>query len=56
MESDSLEHSRETKQNYLREKIIDGGYDASVFQEYLNSLKNEGDLSLLFTFLSNIFT
>ena len=44
MEIDSIELERETKQNYLREKILEGGYDPSVFQEYLEGIKPEGIL------------
>jgi len=37
------EEDRRAKQTYLRTEIIEAGFDASLFVEYLNTLKPNGD-------------
>lgn len=39
---DKSQTEREEKQRYLFDQIIEGGYDPSNFEKYLNSLKPEG--------------
>jgi len=42
MDKDLFQLDRETKQTYLRENIIDGGYDPNIFQDYMNEIKPGG--------------
>ncbi len=35
----------EVKQFFLKEQIIDNGYDADIFQNFMNSLKINGRLN-----------
>lgn len=44
------EEARLEKQNFLREQIIDKGYDGQKFQEYLESKKKYGMEKLWGTF------
>lgn len=41
--ADSVEQEREQKQNFLRDEILSGGYDAMEFKEFLDNLKEDGN-------------
>ena len=56
MDKDLVQLDRETKQNYLRENIIDGGYDPNIFQEYMNDLKPGGFAYLMNFQIFNLYS
>ena len=39
---DEAENDRALKQNYLVDEILNGGYDANEFKEYMDDLKPDG--------------
>lgn len=46
-EEDELFRQRQQKQVFLKQEIIEKGYDGAQFAEYLNGIKAEGTYTFL---------